>query len=158
MEESIETMLTSAITAYFWPFGAISIVLAVIGQIMGKRVFTRANACFNFGTDRRGKLLHEFFYWGRETLPLHAIVASALIGRVWKDPEGLGWGTAETTTYWMFCGVSSLFTWAALKGFAKRKGIELEMLGDSGRPPSLPPAALTTLPPSELIDDNDASK
>lgn len=155
---ALEALLTNAISTEHWPFFAVMTVLAVVGQIMSKRVFTRENARFNFGSGTLGKLLHEWFYWGRETLPLHAILCSGLLSFAWRDPEGRGWNAAATTTYWLLCGVSSLFTWAAIKGWAKRKGIALEMLGDSGRPPSLPPEALTTLPPDALIDDNDASK
>jgi hypothetical protein len=137
------------------PFIGVTIILAVIGQHLSLRVFTRPRAYRNYGTSAAAKWKWRFFYWGRETLPLQPILTGMLIGLIWVDPEQRGWTRPSTVGYFATAGTVSLFIWAFLKGFLKKKGIELTLPGSDSIPPEkLPyddvPVDPAPLPPGSL--------
>lgn len=117
-----------------WPFAAIVGVLTIIGQVTSKRVFTRKRAYqkWTWGGPIAGYLVHQYWYWMRESLPLHPIIAGGVWTHwFWVDPEGLGWGVDTSTGYGLAAGVGSLGAWMFLKAYAKHKGVELVLPGAS---------------------------
>lgn len=118
-----------------WPFFAVACVLSVIGQFTSVRIFTRERAYADLGKDWLGKALHWWFYWGRETLPLHPIAAGFLTGKLWIDPLSKGWGAHASMWYFAFAGFVSLGVWVWLKGKAKEHGLVLELPGETVPPP-----------------------
>lgn len=114
-----------------WPFAMMALVYMVIGQVMTTRVFTRERAY----ADSRGSFARHFWYWGRETLPLHPILAGAATGALWLDPEGYGWSLTPSMGYFAGAGALSLFAWVFLKAFAKQRfEIDLALPGESMPP------------------------
>ncbi len=121
-----------------WPFLVVTGILAVIGQFMSKSVFTRERA-YKKRSSPWYKFwdTQNFWWWGRETLPLHPIVTGALLGLGWQNPEGSAWGILGSSAYFAGAGVLSLFAWAFAKAYLKKKGIDLELPGASSA--SVPP-------------------
>lgn len=117
-----------------WPAWVMTATLAVIGQIMATRVFTRERAYRKWGDDKRAKAVHLFWYWMRETQPFHPFFAALFLAAVWPDPENRNFRPVETAGYWIGCATASLFAWVIVKGIAKERGIELTLPGDSVRP------------------------
>jgi hypothetical protein len=109
------------------PFIAAMLVLAFIGRYMSMRVWTRARAYTK-------SKLQPFWWHMRETQILHPFVAGALVGLVWNDPEGHGWDWRYGVSYFVVAGGVSLFFWLATKIWAKRKGVQLVLPGES-KPP-----------------------
>jgi hypothetical protein len=116
------------------PFIGITLILLVIGHRMSTRVFTKPRAYRFYGPTAAGKWKWRFFYWGRETLPMHAILAGVIIGLLWRDPEGLGWNRAASVAYFASAGAVSMMLWAVIRGWAKKKGITLQLPGESEPP------------------------
>lgn len=112
-----------------WPFFAVVLVFAVIGQFTSKHVFTRDRAY----TKGRFQWL---WWWGRESLSVHPLLAGGLLGLVWFNPEHADpvWHWTTTVGYFAFAGAISLFGWALLKGWLKRKGVTLSLPGESVPP------------------------
>lgn len=141
-----------------WPFGVVVVIFAIIGQVMSKSVFTReraykkqkASALYRFWESQ------SFWWWGRETLPLHSILGSAPIGLIWLNPEGAdpAWTVAASVGYFAGAGAVSLVAWALAKGYLKKRGIDLELPGGS---PSLtpPPYEKTSPPDKEVIEESE---
>jgi len=122
-----------------WPFVMVMFIFAVIGQFTSKSVFTRERA-YRKSTGPWYKFWERqtFWWWGRETLPVHPIMTGGLLGLIWQNPEGSepAWSLISSVVYFAGSGVSSLFVWAFLKGYLKQKGIDLELPGvDSLTPP-----------------------
>lgn len=111
-----------------WPFIMWALVSMMIGQTMNKSVFTMANA--------RAKSPQWLWWWGRKTLPLHPIAAGFMLGLVWKEPEAgvVGIGSCM---YFAGAGACSIVLYEILKNLAKKRGIELELPGQS-EPPTPP--------------------
>jgi hypothetical protein len=139
--DEILTVLTEQVLPH-WPFVMVTAIFAVIGQVMSKSVFTREQAYkkrsapwYKFWETQ------NFWWWGRETLPLHPIMSGALLGCIWQNPEGFdpAWGLPASAAYFAGAGVASLFAWAVAKAILKKKGINLELPGISSNPPP-PPA------------------
>jgi len=121
-----------------WPFMMVSVVFMMVGQVMKTNVFTKDQAA-------KKRKSQWFWWWMYKTLPLHPIAAGLITGVLWKNPEtdvsGIG-----AAFYFMGAGAGSSVLFSILKGLAKKKGVELDIPGDS-----LPPAAAATpaapLPP-----------
>lgn len=120
----------------YWPFLAVSGILSMLGQFMSTKVFTKENAYAYLGTDRFGRFLRWFMYWGRESMPLHPIAAGFVIGKTWPNPAPGITSAQESMWFFAFAGLVSLFVWVVLKGKAKEHGIVLELPGDT-----IPPLA-----------------
>lgn len=118
-----------------WPFLAVASVLWVIGHFSETSVFTRARAL------TKGKM-QWFWWWGRESLELHAIVTGVIVGIFWRDPEGAGWTQRPMSmAYFGAAGVFSLFGWLLLTKLLEKLGVKTDKLklpGES-KPPT-PPA------------------
>lgn len=132
MEQVLEAAwgaLSALVSIDRWPFVAVCAVFTIIGQFTSTRLFTR---------DRAYRVKpHWFWYWMRETLPLHPVVSGALVGLLWSDPEGAGWGWQASVAYFSGAGVLSLFTWMLIKGKLKDHGMDLTLPGGS-QPPKPP--------------------
>lgn len=124
--DQLENLLTQVFDIGHWPWVAMAAIYAIIGQFTSKRLFTRERAY----AEESG-FWHWFWYWGRETLPIHPIAAGATTGLLWSDPEGAGWGGPASMAYFASAGVASLFAWMWLKAKAKQKGIDLKLPGAS---------------------------
>jgi hypothetical protein len=113
-----------------WPFFTVMISFWLVGHFSEKSVFTK---------DRSSR--HWFWRWGRESLELHPLASGVLVGLVWTDPEGKGWGTVDTMGYFVAAGIGSLvFWWALTKIVLPRFGIDasdLRLPGES-EPPGPP--------------------
>lgn len=118
-----------------WPGLGVFFALTVVGQHLSLRLFTRPRAYKHYGKGLAAKWKWRFFYWGRETLALQPILAGVFIGVVWVDPEGHGWTRPTSVGYFATAGTASLFGWAILKGFLKKRGIELQLPGGESVPP-----------------------
>ena len=121
-----------------WPFVAVAMVLWLVGHFMETSVFTKARAT------APGKL-NWVWWWGRESMELHPLIAGALIGLVWHDPEGAGWSRVGSIAYFAFAGVASLFVWMVLSRTLARRGTSFRLPGES-----LPPG-----PKNEKLDGDD---
>lgn len=135
MDEFI-SLLTNQILPH-WPFLAVTAILTIVGQFTSKSVFTKEKAY------QQGK--YQFFWWwGRETLPLHPILSAALIGFFWDNPEGAdpAWSRVASYFYFAAAGVVSLFAWSILKGTLKSRGIDIDIFAQSMPPSPLPPKEL----------------
>lgn len=131
MEVFFETMRANLLP--HWPFAMMAIVFMVVGQVMTTRVFTRERAYDTYDSSIAGWI----WYWGRETLPLHPILAGALLGIVWQDPEAAGLGLVPSMGYFAGSGAVSLFTWIFLKAYYKRRlGVDIYLPGESMKPSS----------------------
>ena len=116
-----------------WPFCLIVLIFAVIGQVTSKRLFTKERAYLK-------ARFQPFWWWGRESLPLHPIATGAILGIWWQNPENAdpAWGMLQSMTYFAGAGTVSLIGWILAKGWLKRRGIELTLPGDSAPPGSAP--------------------
>jgi hypothetical protein len=115
-----------------WPFGMITIIFMVVGQFMSTRVFTKARAY----KKRPGPWYkfwdaQWFWWWGRESLPVHPILAGGLVGLLWQNPEQMdpAWPLIASVAYFAGAGVISLFAWVLLRSEAKKRGIDLQLPG-----------------------------
>ena len=122
-----------------WPFVMVMAIFSVIGQFMSKSVFTRERA-YKKSTGPWYKFwaTQSFWWWGRETLPVHPILSGGLLGLIWYNPEGAdpSWPLISSVVYFAGAGVVSLFMWSLLRGYLKQKGIEVDLPGvDSLTPP-----------------------
>lgn len=101
----------------YWPLAFTAAILAVFGRVMD-RVFTRERAyVFDSKGNRRGK--RALWFWMRETLPAHPILAGLLLGLVMPDPQGHDWSRPFIVLYFGGAGVGGLAGWLYLKARAK---------------------------------------
>jgi hypothetical protein len=128
--EELEAMINFATP--HWPGLAWATIATVIGQVMAHRVFTEANA-------RRPGRFQWAWWWARKTLPLHPVLAGALLGLMWTNPEGAdpAWPRVASAMYFAFFGAMSIWIYQVLKDLLKRKGFDIQLPGDS-YPPSDP--------------------
>jgi hypothetical protein len=128
----MEAFLADLLSLTHWPFLAMVSILTIVGQFAAMKVFTRSRAYAKGG-------MQWFWWWGRESLSLHPIAAGAFAGLVFTNPEGAdpAWTVAASATYFASAGVLSLFAFAVIKGYLKKRGIDASLPGYSGRPPSL---------------------
>lgn len=109
MEAAVDSFISGLLSPERWPLWAFAVICAIVGQVTSTRVFTRERAYL--------KALHQpIWWWGRETLPLHPIVAGILLGLLWRDPEGKLWSRAASSTYFAFAGAVSTVLWIVIKG------------------------------------------
>jgi hypothetical protein len=127
--EAFDAFVASLLTVERWPFWAIAVIFAIIGEFTSKSVFTRPRAY------AKGRY-QSFWWWGRESLPLHPVLTGAALGFfVWVDPEGAGWSRVASGAYFAFAGAISLVLWVIIKGIAKQRGVDLELPGQTPIPP-----------------------
>jgi len=134
-----------------WPFIMVVLIFTVVGQFTSLRLFTRERAYLRrSGPVYRFWENRWFWWWSRETLPIHPIVSGALLGLLWRNPEGAdpAWKWIADVTYFAGAGVMSLFAWAILRGVLKNRGIDLGLPGDSLSPPPKP----STPSPAEEVE------
>ncbi len=115
-----------------WPFLCWMLVAMVIGQVAVRNVFTKVRTARGWA-----------WAWGRRTLPLHPVLAGAVLGLIWRDPEGGGMGPAASACYFAAAGALSLWLFEAVSRFAKARGVEITFPGsDEDHLPPPPPAPL----------------
>jgi len=119
-----------------WPYFAMLISVTWVGFAMESNIFTRDRAYLFRGRSLAAKATQAFWYWGRETLSFHPIVVSLALAFLWPDPEQRGFRPAETVGYWISCGLMGQVLWVAGRAYLKRKGIVLQVPGDTDRPPA----------------------
>lgn len=131
MLESFETFVAYWLSPERWPFWSIALIFTVIGQFTSTKLFTRVRAY-----QKWPKHWHRhFWFWGRETLMLHPILAGFVTGALlWPDPEGLGWTAVSSASYFGAAGVVSMFLWRLIGAIAKARGVQLTLPGESVRP------------------------
>jgi len=145
--DEILSIVTQQILPH-WPFVVTTVIFAIIGQVMSKSVFTRERAY-------KKQKSQPFWWWGRETLPLHSISSGALIGLMWHNPEGAdpAWGLAASVGYFAGAGAASLFAWAIARGFLKKKGIDLDQVLPGGTQSMTPPPVETELKEEDIVEE-----
>lgn len=131
MQEAFEGFVKTMFTEERWPWWSAVIVFTVIGQFTSTKLFTRERAYRDWGS----KTKQQFWYWMRETLMLHPLVAGGALGYFWQDPEGHGWPLISSMMYFATAGGAALISWVLLKGYLKRKGVDLVLPGESVAPP-----------------------
>jgi hypothetical protein len=114
-----------------WAFVASAAVFMLVGFVANKRIFTEAQA----KVKRKSQWI---WWWGRKTLPLHPVLAGIVLGFLWKLPEPGVDTLVERCGYFAFAGVASVFLYEVIKHIAKKRGVELELPGES-KPPDPPP-------------------
>lgn len=111
----------------FWPLLAVTLILAIVGKVLARSVFTK-DAC----AGKPG----SFYCWGYRTLSLQPIVVGALLGLVWRQPVPGVETLAESIGCFALCGAVSVWAYQVLKGLAKKQGIDISLPGtDSTLPP-----------------------
>lgn len=120
-----------------WPGFTWAFVAMLIGQVMTRHVFTRARS-----TGRGSRV--RFFYWMRKTLPIHPVLAGAIVGLIWQNPENAdpAWPIIGSMMYFATFGGLSVWLYQVIKQLAKKQGYDIELPGASTRPvpkSSLPP-------------------
>jgi hypothetical protein len=128
--EELKQAAGVVLSADAWPFWSTVLVFTIIGQFTSTKLFTRERAYQEHGAAWKNHL----WWWGRETLMLHPIAAGAALGALWQDPQGQGWPLVGSMMYFGVAGVLSLGAWAAIRGFAKKKGVDLKLPGQSSPP------------------------
>lgn len=113
-----------------WPFLAFAIVAMLVNQVIKSAVFTKVRA----HEKRKGQW---FFWWAYKTLPLHPVVAGAIVGTIWRNPEGAdpAWPWIAPIFYFALAGTLSVWLYQIIKGLAKKKGFDLGELPGT-EPPS----------------------
>lgn len=131
-------------------FFAIAALLTYVCRFMATRVFTKERA---YATTFRANV-RALFWYGRETLPLHPILAGAVLGVFWRQPETRYLPMLQSVTYFAAAGLAGMIIWLVLKAVAKKRGLVIEDPWSSSLPPlycdepRLPlPGKLPTLSP-----------
>lgn len=123
-----------------WPFIVATLIFATMGQVMKATVFTKANVVKYKASDSKlGRIVGELLWWGRKSLPMHPVIAGALLGGVPGIPVSAPMGevaTAVKQLYYAGAGMASTWAFAILKSVAKKRGIELDMPRESTVPPA----------------------
>lgn len=99
-----------------WPFCIMAAVFWIVGHFMETSVFTRARAY-------EPSKAQWFWWWGRESMELHPILAGVALGLVWTDPEFAGWSFPTAVGYFAGAGVVSLFGWLIVRKVMERFGV-----------------------------------
>ena len=110
-----------------WPFLVMVGVFWVIGHFMEKSVFTK----WRSEHQKPGWL----WWWGRESMELHPVLAGVVVGLIWSDPESAGWGWQASAGYFAGAGFLSLFFWKILHLVFKRFGGGSITLPGESNPP-----------------------
>lgn len=113
-----------------WPWFAVCITLMIIVQTVKTNIFTKKKAY------EKGKL-QWLFWWGWKTLALQPIIAGAIIGLLWGNPEpGVKEGIASFF-YFASSGGCSVVAYQVLKGVLKKKKVDISL---PGQRPTDPPS------------------
>lgn len=122
---------------YLWPFVTASSVLAIVGQVLRNRLWTRENAA-----------KWRWVAFGRATIPAHPVLAGAALGVVWRNPCGDPWAVTQSISYFAVSGVAALIGYLILDKWMETKyGIDLDSMfvepiyPSEPRKPSDPPPA-----------------
>ncbi len=118
------------LSAEAWPFWSAVLVFTIIGQFTSTKLFTRERAYQEYGAAWK----NHIWWWGRESLMLHPIASGGVLGLFWRDPQGLGWPIIGSMMYFASAGVVSLGAWMTIKSFAKKRGVDLKLPGQSNPP------------------------
>ncbi len=112
-----------------WPFAVVSLILAMMGQMMKATFFTKANIVkYKASAGKLGRITGEVLWWGRKTLPMHPVFAGIALGCLPGMPVGPGIDPgAATVLYFAGAGMASTWAFAVLKMLAKKQGVELDM-------------------------------
>jgi hypothetical protein len=111
-----------------WPFVAWLICSILIGQVVKATLWTKGHA----DTSKP----RWFWWWAYKTMAIHPMAVGIIIGIFWTNPEEHVNGRAFSIAYFAMAGGLSTWAYEALKGLAKKKGIDLSL---PGIPPSDPP-------------------
>jgi hypothetical protein len=117
------------------------VIFMMVGQVVKTNIFTKSQAA-------KRRKSQWFWWWAFKTLPLHPIAAGLVTGLLWPNPEadvsGIG-----AVFYFMGAGAGSVFAFQVLKGLLKKKGVDLDVPGESMPAPALekPAAADETIKP-----------
>ena len=107
-----------------WPFVVTALCLATVGQAVKQTLWTKDNAA-----------AFTVCWWGYKTKAAHPVIVGALLGVIPGMPvsPGVAEGSA-TVLYYAGAGIASTWGFALLKGFAKKRGYDLAMPGDTTPP------------------------
>lgn len=108
------------------PFFAALFCGMLFGQVAKTTVFTEVKA-------KTPSPWQGLWWWGWKSLPLHPVLAGWLLGYVVTEPEA-GIVGPNANLYFAHAGVHSVWVYQVAKGFAKKRGIELTLPGESARP------------------------
>lgn len=103
-----------------WPFFAFAIVAMLVNQVVKSALFTKSRA------HTKGKA-QWFWWWGYKLLPLQPVLVGAIVGFIWRNPEGAlpPWPWIAPVFYFALAGTLSVWLYQIIKAVAKKKGIEL---------------------------------
>jgi hypothetical protein len=151
-----------------WPFLMAMVAFMVVGQVMKGAIFTRERAYAQFvdqlprqlsympGRERKLRKFRKMWWWAYKTMPLHPMAAGILLGMCIPEPEP-GIVGPEASLYFATAGACSVFLYQVIKGFAKRRNIELPPLpGQSGAQALIPYSSPLPPPPKvpqALLDE-----
>lgn len=126
-----------------WPLVTVAGTLWVLGHFFETSVFTKKRVLENHPEHKVGRTFaqsfhHWFFYWMRESMELHPLMAGVLIGMIWVNPLHVDppWTWQMSCGYFLGAGFASLFGWILItKGLEKAgwKG-SFRMPGESEPP------------------------
>ena len=103
-----------------WPFAAVALILATLGQVTTRTLFSDAMV-------KR----HRLSAIGRATLPMHPVIAGALLGAC-KLPISIAVDSTQgSVLYFAFAGVASTWAYAVVRGVLKSRGIPVALPGES---------------------------
>lgn len=120
-----------------WGFLVVSACMAIMGQVSKGTIWTKENIT-KYKVSK--PWLGEILWWGRKTMPLHPVLAGMILGLLpgMPLPETVQPGT-QAVLYYIGAGVSSTWIFSVVKQMAKKKGIDLELPGQSVVPSPPPP-------------------
>jgi hypothetical protein len=127
-----------------WPFAAVALILATVGQVAKRQLFSDAKV--------------KRYAWaavGRATLPLHPVVIGGALGLLGLPTSANVDTTLGRVLYFAFAGVASAWGYAVVHGLAKSRGIKLELPGDSQYPPALDGDGTVRIPRYEGLPPNE---
>lgn len=139
MDISIEA-ISGLLTFFFehWPFFTTMLSFSILGTFFSRKVWTRKRAYTWVGPKRWPTFWRDM----RDSETIHPIFFGAVLGLMWKDPEGADWGRIASAGYFAGAGAASLIVWVATKIVMKRSynvDLEREFGFTSGPPSSAPP-------------------
>lgn len=105
-----------------WPFFAWMAIAMIIGRVVTLNIFTK--------TAHYTRKPVWFWWWGRKTLALHPILAGAMLGIFWRNPEPGVDTLAACMGYFAASGGLSVWAYELVKGLAKKQGYDLKIPGE----------------------------
>lgn len=124
----IWTFFTEEMLPY-WPLITAATSLYIMGEFFKRYVWTKEKAASKGG----------LWLWARRTLPFHPMVAGALIGVVWRDPQAGVEGLVPSMGYFVGAGLLAVVFFNILRQMLKKKyDLKVEIFADSLPPPKHP--------------------